>query len=615
MFLHPLGLFALLAVPAVVALHLFRRRFRPRVVSALYLWEPEDRTALAGRKRERLRTSASFWLELGAALVLGLAFAGPRACGAGEAEHLVVVLDDSASMGANAGGQRLSARARELVRERIGALPLRSRVTLVQSGGRPELLAGPAAFPLEAEAALAGWEPDATGHDLTPAVAFGLQLAGEGAVLLVTDRFEPDRFPPEVELAAVGEPLANAAITVASRSRAQTEDGRAVERLFVTVAGLAAGPLRTRLEIAALPATGTGPVLERLELELAPGERRHLSFELEEGAPAVEARLSPDALAIDDRAVLVPPPPRTLALASELAPEVGRRLGLTTGGEGSSPVERWLEIVPSSVDAGAAGAAHLLVAAGAPGPAAGSRTWALVLAATGDERADLIGPFLADRRHPLLEGTTLEGIVWSLEPGRALPGTPLVSAGNTPILTEERRDGRRSFHLNLDPARSSLQRSPDWPILLANLAELRRRELPGPERVNLHVGETLTYRGEGTGPFAPFEIEGEGERHEVPARETLVYDGLDRPGRYALSRGGAPLCELGVRFGDAGESDLGVLSSGRRESSRRLGEVRAGPGRTTSALLALALLLVLGDWLVLARGRGRAVAAAEGGAA
>ena len=83
-FLNPLGLLALLAIPTVAALHLFRRRFRPRRVSAVFLWNLEDRTPLAGRTRERLLRSPSLWLELLAALALALALAGPRAgCGGG----------------------------------------------------------------------------------------------------------------------------------------------------------------------------------------------------------------------------------------------------------------------------------------------------------------------------------------------------------------------------------------------------------------------------------------------------------------------------------------------------------------------------------------------------
>ena len=106
-----------------------------------------------------------------------------------------------------------------------------------------------------------------------------------------------------------------------------------------------------------------------------------------------------------------------------------------------------------------------------------------------DERNDWIGPFLIEKRHPLLSGVTLEGVIWSASPTFARSGSPLVSAGNRPLLVEEREDGRRVFHANIDPLRSTLVRSPDWPILLANLAEMARDELPGPDRTSLATGE------------------------------------------------------------------------------------------------------------------------------
>ena len=144
MFLNPLGLLALLGVPAVIGLHLYRRRFRRHPVSAVFLWAAQDHTPLAGRQREPLRTSASFWCELLAALLLALAIAGLRLFGAGEAQHLVVVLDGSASMSAVTASGPTRDRALDEVRARIEALPSGSQVTVVLSGPRPAPLIGPA---------------------------------------------------------------------------------------------------------------------------------------------------------------------------------------------------------------------------------------------------------------------------------------------------------------------------------------------------------------------------------------------------------------------------------------------------------------------------------------
>jgi hypothetical protein len=171
-------------------------------------------------------TSASFWCELLASAALALAFAGPRAsCAGGSAEHLVVVLDSSASMGAVVDGRTLRDKAVELVRERIDALGRGSRVTLVRSGPRPSLVAGPAAFPGDARERLSEWHPLAARHDLHPALALALELAGAGKVLVITDHYEPDEWPAAVELVSVGAPADNLAITHATRTRESTANG------------------------------------------------------------------------------------------------------------------------------------------------------------------------------------------------------------------------------------------------------------------------------------------------------------------------------------------------------------------------------------------------------
>lgn len=607
MFAHPLGLLALLAVPAVVALHLFRRRFEPRPVSALFLWRVDDREPVAGRKRERLVQSASLWCELAAALALALCFAGPRAsCVAGKSEHLVVVLDSSASMGASMGASRgersTAALAAELVRERIDALPRGSRVTLVRSGSRPALLAGPAAFPDEARARLEEWRPLAARHDLHPALALALELAGGARVLVVTDQFEPESFPPSVELVSVGEPADNWALVHAVRTREARKDGSAGEKVFLSVASFARAPRLVPVTIRA----GDRDIA-RQEVSLGARERAHLSFEVPLGTGPVEVRLPEDALACDNVALLVPPASRTVALHSELPEADERALGLAAPGERN--IARWTALVPQSLAAGNLAGAHLVLSRGVQvGPA----SWTLSFEPQGAARRDLVGPFLVERGHAVLAGVTLEGVVWSIDPELALPGVPLVSAGNQPILTEERTGARVLWRINLDPARSSLQRSPDWPILLANLAELRRAELPGPVRPNLHVGESLRYRpgaevarADGD-ELARFVVEGplgaaQSARREVAALEEVVVDGLEEPGLYRLSHAGRPVAEFALSYVDAAESDLSTALPGVRAAESEDSGLDSGLSGVELALVGLALAALLLDWWFLRR--------------
>jgi hypothetical protein len=85
----PIGLVALLAIPAIVAIHLFRRRFPVRPVAGLFLWQLSRRTPEGGGRMTRLPITTSLILECLAALALALILAGWRLVTAAEHAHLV----------------------------------------------------------------------------------------------------------------------------------------------------------------------------------------------------------------------------------------------------------------------------------------------------------------------------------------------------------------------------------------------------------------------------------------------------------------------------------------------------------------------------------------------
>ncbi|MCK6448474.1 MAG: BatA and WFA domain-containing protein [Planctomycetes bacterium] len=625
MFAQPLGLLALFALPAIVALHLYRRRFEPRRVSALFLWQAVDRTPVAGRVRQPLRATASLAAELLAAALLAFALAGPRP-GSTRSEHLVVVLDGSASMAARAGDATARVKAVREIERRLDALGADGRVSLVVSGPRPSVLVGPAAYVREAREALARYEPRATTHELTSAVALGLELSSKQRVVVLTDRFEPAEFPREVECVAVGAPESNFAFAHAVRTRerapaAQSGSGsvggpargddssggagapRSVERVFLTVVHRGGATGKTTLALFA----GDQRLAER-EIELAPGAKASFGFELPAGAPLVEARLGGDALELDDVARLAPVPPRVLTLASDLDPVTLARLFLSDPRGEPGNVDRWLELVPESRAAAELDAAHLALVAE---PKGGAATSLVVLDRPTGDPHDWIGPFLIEKRHRAFEGVSLDGVVWSARDGEPLPGAPLVSAGNLPLLTEERLGSRTLWRLRLDPARATLARSADWPILLANLAEVRRAELPGLSRVNVGLGESVVYRAGAELQAAraralDYELRApDGTPRSIPARAEFVLDELDRVGVWELALGETVLGRIAVTFVDPRESDLSTRSAGRRPAEAHADEPEVDFAWPEAVLVALALGLVLLDFFVLARGARR----------
>src|SRR5580693_3454681 len=169
-FANPWGLLGLLALPAIVILHLYYRRFPPLLIGGLHLWGVQTQVREAGRRRERLPITASLLLELLAAAVLSLVLAQPRLAESRRVEHFVVVLDNSASMQARPPGMKsFRDAAIEEIAGRLQKLPAGSVATVIATGRRPELLAGPAVPVAKAQTALATWKPAAVAHDFEPA--------------------------------------------------------------------------------------------------------------------------------------------------------------------------------------------------------------------------------------------------------------------------------------------------------------------------------------------------------------------------------------------------------------------------------------------------------------
>ncbi len=617
MFTTPLALLGLFALPAIVGLHLYRRRYRPKLVSALFLWEAESADPAAGRSREPLRRNASLLLELLVAAALTLAMAGPRILGSAESEHLVVVLDGTASMTAGPeGGPSALTRATAALRTSIADLGPRSRVTLIRSDAEPTVVVGPLAFAAEALESLeraqggAGEPPAmAASQDLRAALVLADEFARGGEVLLLTDQpTVPGPLDPGLRVRAFGMSAANVGVVAALRSPSEAATG---DSLRLVVRSFSPSSEVRELTVRAVGGA-SGGTLHTKTLELLPDATRAFTLELPAGTPTVKVTIArpggPDALAADDTATLAPAPRKRLRIASTLDEATTRALRLS---ERAGDVSRWLELLASVSQVEDLSTAHLVVGRGPIDPQAAPDAWTLMV---GERRPDgaaqlshLIGPFLIDTTHPLLRGVTLDGVVWSTDESRLPPGAPLVLAGALPLVTESIDDQRRrTWRLTLEPERSNLDRSPDWPILLTNAAETRRAALPGPERTSLTLGESFRWRG------CPHEsltwIRPSGERKELlrlPDGD-LVTPGLDALGRHRFVPDDAEGSSLGL---DVGVSHLRPLESDLRgAASDDRPPLRAGlAGATPSGdlswidalLLACALALLAVNWWVL----------------
>ena len=593
-FATPLGLLALLAIPAIVAIHLFRRRFPVRPVAGLFLWQNPRQTPVEGRRVDRLPITTSLILECLAALALALILAGAHLSSAGGSGHLVVLLDDSASMAAaNASGESARDRAVRRVLAEVERLGARARVTLVLSGERPTVLAGPSAFAVEARPALDGWTPQAANHSLALGLRMARELAGRDSRLMVASDMPPDaRGAGDIAGAlwvAVGEPLANAGIIAAERTLAPDEGQGTVS---LTLASHSEAPAPRRVTVSA----AGKDVLSR-DLEVPPGISS-LTLPLPPGLPPVRVALTDDALLRDNSVVLAEPRPRIVGVENRLRE-----------GRGREALVRALDAV-SGVTRAEPGHLVFVDAAdlnGSPVPG----TWPVAFGSApkawrgrGDA-TDFLGPFILEKRHPLLQGVSLGGVVWT---GAAplLPGAvhPLIAAGNQ-VLMGLRASGSRDepaalFNLDLD--RTNLIRSPDWPILISNLIEMRRSGLPGPERWNYRVGEWVRVRL-GRDPQGPLRYRAGSVERTLAASRDLEFMAPAPGGLLEILEGEDMLFAIGVNFLDETETDLRGRATADAGELADPAVLRAGSGPAFDPLFWLLLAIggtaIVANWWIL----------------
>lgn len=597
-FANPWGLLGLVAVPAILAIHFFHRRYPPLIIAGSHLWGIDTEVQTVGRRFDRLPLSASLLLELGAAILLALLLSQPRLGVLGSARHLVVVLDHSASMqAAPKDGPSFREKALNALEKRKDELPAGSRVTVILSGAVPQTIAGPAERFETALDRLAEWTPMLPRHSFQPAWDRAAQFAdSSGQMLFVTDHLpsEEETVPEGMEILAVGAPLRNVAITTAEWSY---DDDTNATQVYLRVANLS--ELRISAEVKAV--SGAEEVFSKM-LAIPAGSEEPLQFEVPEGLGAltVEVFAPADGLSLDDKITLVEPKPRRVKVSVEL-PE---------GSAAEKAVREGLEAVPG-VEIVSPEEADLQIASAASLPASDPNLWWLGIGPLDpSEEAmqmalDLAGPYVLKRDDELVRGLELRTILWGGVQPMTGKFTPLISCDQSTLLARLEATFTKAYVLNIDFARSQLEDSDDWPILLSNLLELRRRHLPGLLRWNYRQGESVPFVAPRTsaldGPLPEWKLLGpSGSRSLERGPGNLIETGtLEQPGIYELKEGDMVRDRFAVNFFDAEESALGALDEGRREAAAGDGELFR-LDNPYSWLILLGLLLVLGslvaDW-------------------
>ena len=598
-FVNPWGLLALLAIPLILLIHLFRRKFPQRRVAGLFLWSGARREVPPGLLRDRLPYSWSLLLELLAALLLALLLAQPR-FSVGFVPYLVVVLDDSASMTARAAnGETVRRRALRKLESRVEEMGSNTLLTILTTGKRPAVLVGPSLPWNDALSELSRWRPSATTHDPTPALDLAIQLAKDNApILFLTDGpiAKSAQLPTEVEVIALGEPVPNLAFASA---RWWIDPDRSTGGILGHLSNFADQPAEATLVGSA---SGVEYFTQTLTIPAGQTHAFRADVPLGIGPLILEVHTGSDSLELDSRLELVEPPPRIVPVANSLP----------ANHPASDSVERLLEAFPE-VERAEQADAFLEIVEDSPAVTPNQSAWRLILSRRNAAPDDEAGQLPADRRSividpqvPLLAGVTFQGLGLEDLSEANGEGVPLATLGGLPIVTRYPAIYPPSFGLHINFNRSQFINSPDWPIFFSNLVTLARDDLPGPRRSNYRLGEGITFRlPENANPNdVPLRLTGLNTSRQISHAEIISIAPPQQPGIYRLHAGETSLAQFAVNFFAPKESDIRSRDTFAQDPARqgdrgtRVDSLESWP---VSLALCIVILVLLINWYLLGR--------------
>ncbi len=530
-FLHPFALTGLIAVPFLIAIWLLRRRHRVYTVSSRMLWEHLHPPAQSGLHLNRLQTRFLFFLELLIILLLVPAAAGPFLLSANRFLPLTVILDDSVSMRASDGHESFREKGIKQMENILRSRSFRP-VRFILAGTEPKILSGISGIPgIDKE-----WKCYSPSARLDSALGTAGEISGKDGLILVISDHAPSGNPDSRILwRAVGSPLSNAGFVSGVRSTAGDK-----ARIMLETGNFSDQKTEIRIkmygteQLLAMEARGR----KRIIFEVPGNAEQPLTFQLPD-----------DALAEDNQIILFP----------SAVKKAGADVRIVNPG--------LYALVKRAVQASGLTFAHtpaipdiLFTDSRETGEAYG-RTWTVQMIS---EKNSLPykGPFVADNSHPMMKGISLEGLIWASGKKTEMPGIPVISIGDIPVLTDLRKpSGVHEIRMRMDGSQSTLPITPAWPGLIWNMIHWRISELPGLGESNVRAGTSISFVPEDQATKVRLILPDRKEQ-DVPLTGGKAFVRIDQPGIYTVKSGNRESLFAANLFSPE-ESDLSACVSGQ----------------------------------------------------
>lgn len=505
---------ALISLPILLLIYFLHRKLKSVQVSSLIFWENQLKSVKSGAGIKAMPLPLKFFIEALMLILLVLAAAGPFLISGEKVPMLTVILDDSFSMLARP-GETPREQAEKALLKMLSSNPARP-VRFILSGPSPLLLDEADSGSGKVRLLLKRWRCQYASADISGALLFARRTFGtKNDILILTDHKPAfKQLPPGMNWFAFGSPQSNTAIINAARTSFPQGD-----KCLLEIVNYSAGSKTIPLTV---EFTGTQKKPLVFMLKTAAGEKVKQIFRLPPDAGEVKISIPDDTLKLDNTTVLLPEKRHKLRVEFKaLAPDTRRLL------------EKALKLTEQVRFSGLK--PHLLFSGKQQKMTPNGDSWQVIFSNAPKGKA-YIGPYTIDRQHPLCSGLQLDGVIWGAG-SENLPGKALVMAGNMPLLNDFIYRGyRHLIFMKFSPALSTLQDSPNFPVLIYNLVQWRRKALPGLSKSNYRTGEKIIFNAPSEVRKALIDGPG-GKNYSLPLNDRSCTLDLFMPGNYVLEAG------------------------------------------------------------------------------
>jgi Ca-activated chloride channel family protein len=486
--LAPVGMWFLLALPVIFILYIIQSRYRPLVVASLLLWKRMTRDLEAEASWRRPRWDVLLALQLLVALLAALALARPAILGGGN-QHLVIVVDTSASMTARDVQPTRFAAARQQVADTVSAAAPDARISLVAAGARPRVVVEDGS-PANVIAALDVLQTESTPGDMPSALRMAAGLAAPAAadgsqVVAITDGAFDLELPSQavpVSFKLVGGSGQNLAVTEVTLRRP-------IDRADYLAGYARVVNFGSEVRSPSITIVADALAVDRSPLQVPAAGHADATFHVPATAQTISVVLSErDAMPADDRvdvlgyarwarkATIVSDAPSTwehvLSVVPDLTTRTVRPQDFLPSDVAAGDIVLFDNVVPSELPK-----TPFILINPPDSSAMLSRTDTLLR----QRRVDRF-----DSEDPLLRGLDIaplnvQQIERAVTPAWAASS---VDAEDTPLILHGRVEDQRVVIFTFDPNKSNLPHLAAFPLLMANTVDWLT---PGREAV-LHAG-------------------------------------------------------------------------------------------------------------------------------